>query len=170
MYCPGEKSKTHSSTFPVIVFSTIHEDLQILFIVDLINCLTFRHPIDDPLRIENKPDTERQQGKVEKKMNIEEKVIKCLEFGFAHPCFIPSLGCCTLPVQGLLLCFRVFLENPSFITSNGILEEAWIIFNVFHGFSTNFHLMFFCSEVRKSFGTNLQTHFSDAKISMYRGF
>ena len=46
-------------------------------------------------------------------------------------------------MRGLSLGFRVLLENPTFITGNNVLEEAWIIFLVFQGVSRNFHPMFF---------------------------
>ena len=133
VHCPGEQSMIRSSTFPVIIFS-LTNCLQNHFIADQVYYLTFRYPsdVDDSLNV-----VENYHG---------------LQFGFAHPLFLLLWGCRTLPMHGLLLGFRVVLENPSFITSNNILEEDWII-SMFSRVSAQILIRCsFCSGVR-SFGT-----------------
>ena len=73
---------------------------QNLLVVDLVNGLTFRHPI----HVNNPSD-------------VEKKDHHCFNFGFALPSFLLSWWTGALPVHGLALTFCVVLRKPSFITS-----------------------------------------------------
>jgi len=68
---------------------------QNVLLVDLVNGLTFRHPI----HVNNPSDVEKTDH-------------HCFKFGFALPCFLLPWGTGALPVHGLAHTFWVVLKKP----------------------------------------------------------
>jgi len=111
---------------------------QNIFIINLIDCLTFRHPIN----VDNPPAIEKNNH-------------NCFEFGLAHARFLLPRGLGALLMHGLSLSLWIILKNSSFVTRNYVLEEIRIILNVFKGFITAIHSMFLLLGGKFFFGTTL---------------
>ena len=92
---PPSSSSSFSSSHP---FTKV---CQNLLVVDLVNGLTFRHPIhvNNPSKVKKRKDH------------------NCLKFGFDMLCFLLPWWTVALPAHGLALTFWVVLKKPWFITS-----------------------------------------------------
>ena len=104
VWCLGEEPMSRSSIFQVFFFSPIHEGFQNLLVVDLVNGLTFRHPIH-----------------VNNPLDVEKKNHHCFKYGFVLPCFLLPCWTGALPVHGLTLTFWVVLKKTWLITSYYVL-------------------------------------------------
>ena len=102
--CLSEEPMSRSSTFQVFSSHPFKKFRQNFLVVDMVNGLTFRHPI----HVNNPSD-------------VEKKDHHCFKFGFDLLCFLLSWWTGALPVHGLALTFWVVFKNPWLITSYYVL-------------------------------------------------
>ena len=151
--CAGALSwwRTHELFFHIsclLLLTRFTKVCQNLLVVNLVNSLTFRHPI----HVNNPSDVGKNDH-------------HCFKSGFALLCFPLPSWTRALPVHGLALTFWVILKKPRFITSYYVLYKVWAIFNVLKNVSTNVHLncLLFRSEESQH---HLWTHFFHVEMVM----
>ena len=105
VHCPDEGSMRHSSTSLVSFVAHAHGRLQNIFIINLIDNLTFRHPVI----VDNPPD-------------IKKKIIIALNFDL-FMCFLLPKKLVALLMHWMFLSLMIILKNTSFVTRNYIWEE-----------------------------------------------
>jgi len=120
---------------------------QNLLVVDLVNGLTFRHPI----HMKNPSDVEKNN-------------YHCFKFGFDLPCFLLPWWTGALPVHGLALTFWVILKKKHDLSQVIMFSKKFGPFSISWRMSAQMLIWIsFCSGVR-SLGTIFEHTFFMLKL------